>query len=676
MWRLGLTVCLASLFAVACSKQGFKTAKYEILDQTSIVTPPSLGDEYGAADMTGNIRAFQDLQFRFKIPGNASGAVITANTLPAWLTLDSATGEIHGIPPAPGLTPQFSFTVNGENKGPYTITVIGDPLKLHQWHLKNTGQTAFAASGGTAGHDIHLDQTIRERILGKDIKIAVSDTGVLETHRSLSDNILPNASRNYLNNFAQVLTWNGSSTPDVNLAGNAHGTGVAGLIAERGWLGIGARGVAPLAKIAGFLFIQAQEQLVASGLLTAAFLDQYQGNFDIFNYSWGDAQCGLLEYPESLRDRLKLTVTNGRAGKGGIMVKAAGNEYVGALADCYMNQPPSAYYLGNSNFSEDSSSPYLITVGALSAEGVSSSYSSPGANLWITAPGGEYGWKTSPDNLPIQLEPAMVTTDFVGNNRGLKTFSQGRNDLDTNTGTTLNAQFDHTATFNGTSSASPVVTGAIALMLSANPNLSWRDVKHILAVTADKVDPNVGNVQHPQAASNIAGHVYEQGWITNAGGFNFHNWYGFGRVHVDRAVAMAKTYVSALGTLKETNTGATWKYNSGNLNNLPVPPASATGVTNSLTVTENYKVESIQVRLSAAQCIGALGVELTSPSGTKSIIMNINSFILDTEIPEHIYTTNAFYNENSAGAWTLKLIGGRAGCTTQWRNWQLNVIGH
>jgi len=37
---------------------------------------------------------------------------------------------------------------------------------------------------------------------------------------------------------------------------------------------------------------------------------------------------------------------------------------------------------------------------------------------------------------------------------------------------------------NGTSSATPVTAGVIALMLEANPALTWRDVKHILASTA------------------------------------------------------------------------------------------------------------------------------------------------------------------------------------------------
>lgn len=691
-WGL-VAVGITAAMGIGCNKNGFKSAGTNTEGSSITLTPPpspspsptpmpspspvsvaTIFDVYAVADMAGKIQAYQDLQFKFKIPGATAGATYSATGLPTWLNIDSANGELTGVPLTPETTANFTVSVNGVAKGPYSIEVAGNPLKQAQWHLRNTGQAAFAASAGTAGEDIHLSGTIRDRILGNDIRVAISDTGVFEAHRGLKGNYLSVGSRNYLNDFAKTMTWNGSATPDTADPVNAHGTGVAGLIAERGWNNIGGRGVAPFARIAGFLFIQAQDALARAGLISMAFVDQYQGDFDVFNYSWGDAQCALTEYPQILRDRLKLTATNGRAGKGAVMVKAAGNEFIGPLQDCFPNQPATAFYLGNSNFSEDTSSPYLITVGALNADGISSSYSTPGSSLWIAAPGGEYGWNTSVNNNTLQLEPALVTTDFVGSALGIKTLSAGRSTFNTSAAT--NPLFEHTSTFNGTSGAAPIVTGAIALLYSSNPNLSARDVKFILASTADKVHANVPAATHPQAASNLAGHVYEQPWITNAAGFHFHNWYGFGRINVDAAVAMAKSYVSQLGTQKETNNGATWKYDSGNLNNLAVPAASATGVTRVLNVTETWKVEAIEVRVSANQCIGALGIELTSPSGTKSILMNINSFLPDTMMDSHIFVSNAFYGENSAGAWTIKLIGGRANCTTMFQNWQLNVIGH
>jgi subtilisin-like proprotein convertase family protein len=56
--------------------------------------------------------------------------------------------------------------------------------------------------------------------------------------------------------------------------------------------------------------------------------------------------------------------------------------------------------------------------------------------------------------------------------------------------------------------------------------------------------------------------------------------------------------------------------------------------------------------------------------------MNYNSLILDSDVDAHVFLSNAFYGEKSAGTWTMKLIAAKSGCNTTWNNWQLNVIGH
>lgn len=44
--------------------------------------------------------------------------------------------------------------------------------------------------------------------------------------------------------------------------------------------------------------------------------------------------------------------------------------------------------------------------------------------------------------------------------------------------------------FGGTSSATPLVAGCAALVLSANASLSWEGVRHVLTSTAEKIDTN------------------------------------------------------------------------------------------------------------------------------------------------------------------------------------------
>lgn len=41
-----------------------------------------------------------------------------------------------------------------------------------------------------------------------------------------------------------------------------------------------------------------------------------------------------------------------------------------------------------------------------------------------------------------------------------------------------------------------------------------------------------------------------------------------------------------------------------------------------------------------------------------------------------VFLSNAFYGENSAGNWTIKLLDGAAGTTGQLNDWQINIIGH
>lgn len=78
--------------------------------------------------------------------------------------------------------------------------------------------------------------------------------------------------------------------------------------------------------------------------------------------------------------------------------------------------------------------------------------------------------------------------------------------------------------FGGTSAAAATVSAAVALMLSANPNLTWVDVRNILHDTARKIDLEID----------------DQGeWDENG----FSQRYGYGRLNVARAVKAAYRFV-------------------------------------------------------------------------------------------------------------------------------------
>lgn len=621
-------------------------------------------------DASGVVNGYQDRDFVFELSSLGSGGnYALVSTAPSWLNLNTVTGRLSGRPPAMAefqLTYEVTLKGQRQRSNPISFRILGNPFKSFQWHLENNGQTTFSRLGGANGFDLNLKESIASGLSGEGIRVAVSDTGFVQSHPNLVPNLIA-GSRNYLTGNPGTM-WAGDSTPNLSTDPTlAHGTAVAGLIAERGWSGSGGRGAAPFASIAGFLFIQAQQRLSSQGLLTAAYLNQYEGNFDIFNYSWGDPQCALSAAPAGLSEKLQVGVTQFRGGRGAIYVKAGGNDFAVPLQVCFPSAAASDLVLGNTNFSFENNTPYMIVVGAFGAQGRVASYSSPGASLWISAPGGEGGSDTSTNN--IFAQPAMLTTDGVGCGVGLK--SRNINNFDR--GQAPNTLCHHVASMNGTSSAAPLVSGSVALLLQANPNLSWRDVKHILASTARLIDPNASATSHPRNL-NLAGHIYEQGWVTNAAGFRFHNWYGFGAINVDAAVNMAKSYAMTLGPQRETNSNGTWKYTSPTLN-ANIPDASVTGFTHRLSVTENWIVESVQISPNIQNCVGQMGIELTSPRGTKSIILPINSGLRDSNTSGALFLSNAFYGETSQGEWALKVIDGSAGCQGTLANWRLNIIG-
>lgn len=632
---------------------------------SNVVANDGSGNFVGGPGTTGLVRPLQDVPFTFTPTGDPGP--FTIDHAPTWATFNATTGMVSGTVTSTIGNPNFTVRGSKSTFGPYTVYVQGNPLKEFQWHLKNTGQTSFALSGGVIGEDMHMSATVASRITGAGVRVAISDSGIFLGHEALSANVLNGESRNYKNNYSTTHSWLGDPTPNISSPGEAHGTAVASLVLEKGWNDVGGRGMAPDAKFAGFLYTSAQDQLIQNGLYDMATYSQFQGSFDIFNYSWVDPQCALTEYSQTMFDTLYSAVTQQRGGKGSLHLMAAGNNYVDDIANCYSNMA-SADVLDNLNFSEINSNPYVLNIAAVNADGVSSSYSTPGSALWVSAAGGEYGWDVSQSGYPEASEPAMITADFYGCSSGMKSEDGQYSGFDR--GNAPNTSCRYVNTMNGTSSATPVASGAVALMLQVNPNLTWRDVKYILAKTADQVDPSSNPAHHPISTYDLAGYSYDLPWVTNAAGFHFHNYYGFGRINVDKAVQLARNFASPLGAYKE----GTW-LDSGNLS-LSIPDGAAGGLVQTQSVGANYTLEGVQLKVTTDGCAGDLGLELTSPHGTRSILMNINSRIQDGAIQNHTFLSNTFYGETSAGTWTLKVIDGHAGCTAHLTNWKLRMIGY
>jgi len=558
------------------------------------------------------------------------------------------------------LTLKVSDGTKDTSKSFTLIVAANDPLYQYQWHLNNSGQTNFATNSGTSSEDINVDSVISAGYTGKNVIIAVVDEGLELAHEDLSANVVAGGSWDFV----------GNDTDPTNPANNGdHGTGVAGLAASAGWNGKGGRGVAPSASLKGFNLLKNQPIVNYVRALGGA---SYSSDVDVFNQSYGSSPIASDTIDTAIEAQYLSGVTNLRSGKGAIYIKSAGN---GFYVRVVVGDTPyycSSLYGGNTglscqnaNMDPNNSIPYNIVVGALTAKGKKSSYSTAGSNVWVSAPGGEFG----------NDDPAMMTTDQSGCSQGkVGTYGNSRNTFNTvsgGSGHAENANCNYDSSMNGTSSAAPVTSGAVALMLEANPSLTWRDVKHILASTADQVDSTLN-------ATNIevggVEYIAEPDWLTNTAGYNFHNYYGFGRVNVASAVTAAKSYIA--GSLGTFLTGS-WQ-GSGTINSA-IPDNDGSGVSNVKSVSESITIEAVQVKINVSHInSGVLAVELTSPSGTKSRLLNPgNAFGASDNLTNFVMLSNVFYGESSSGNWTIKVIDAHptsdAGTLT---NWSIRIFGH
>ncbi len=536
-----------------------------------------------------------------------------------------------------------------------------DPLTQFQWHLQNSGQTAFSDVAGTAGQDINVWSVYNAGYTGSGVVIAVVDTGLEIAHEDLAGNVVAGLSHNF-------ATGSANPTNTATSSGD-HGTSVGGLSAARAGNGVGGQGVAPGAGLVGYNFLQTG---TSTDQVSSLGGQSYSAGVEVFNQSYGFGTPSPFTIIGIVRDQLVDGITNLREGKGAIYVKSAGNGFIDFGDNPSQNNADCQYATGsglscqNTNMDPQNAEPYNITVAALDAGGVKSSYSTAGAGVWISAPGGEYGCNSNYVTGCSNYEPAMVTTDQSGCAKGYSPGSTPVNQMQS--GYAENASCNYTSTFNGTSSAAPVLSGVVALLLEANPNLTWRDVKHILAGTARQVDAGIAAVTLLSGA-----YVAEPAWTTNAAGYKFHNWYGFGAVNAQAAVSAALSYSTNLGTLTETTP------QSGGTSVTSIPDGSATGATNTVVLSGTPTfIEAVQIVVTVSHGnLGELGIELLSPGGTRSVLLNANNGFEGTNSAANmVLLSNAFYGETSVGTWTMTIVDTASSNTGSLTSWSIKIYGH
>ena len=396
-----------------------------------------------------------------------------------------------------------------------------------------------------------------------------------------------------------------------------HSTRVAGLIAARD-NDQGVRGVAPRASLHA---IDLRPEVATAAQMADAMVRELQDT-TISSNSWGPVDLGVPFSPgKAWEAAIERGVSEGFGGKGISYVWAGGN---GAERTDDSNLDGRANHYG------------VTAVCAVQTKDTRSFFSEKGANLWVCAPSGG-------DELR-----GITTTDTVG----------------------------YTADFGGTSASTPMVSGVIALMRSAAPALTWRDVKLILAETARKNDS--------------ANRGWEQGALaygSTTERYSFNHEYGFGVVDAHAAVTLASQWSTrpSLPALREI-TGAS---GTGPLA-IPDRPGngSPTTVTSTLEV-DNYVgfAEFVEINIDVDhESFRNLEIDLIAPSGNVSHLtysgtgyLSIFGFLFPTTTPlyESFRLGSARHlGENPAGEWTLRVTDRIAGKFGTINSWSVTVYGH
>ncbi|MFL2941564.1 MAG: S8 family serine peptidase, partial [Candidatus Poseidoniales archaeon] len=467
-----------------------------------------------------------------------------------------------------------------------------------QWYLKNSGQ-----NNGTSDIDLNT-QGAWDNYNGDGVFIGVIDDGVDHQHPDLSPNYLSQNSFDYCGNDTNAAPTDSDGDEVIDW----HGTAVSGIVAGKGNNSIGISGVAYDANIVGIRLIAEDCTLdYSSDEAEALALNHHLDLVDIYTNSWGPSDDGstLGEVGPLALAALEKGISEGRDGLGSIYTWANGN---------------GRGNLDQSNKDAYANSRYTIAVGALNWQGKQTSYSEAGSNLLVSAPShNKYDW----------VDPAIFTTDISG--------AEGANST------------DYMSSMGGTSAATPMVAGVVALMLEANPTLTWRDVQHILVKTSKKVDNS-----HP-------------GWFETHQGYDYNHAYGYGLVDATAAVNMAESW-ETIGEELVVKTGE--KRVDGNIFD-----DNDVGISSTITVNESINIESVEILVNVTHYYrGDLNFFLTSPNGVVSELVRAHGDP-GLHYRNWTFTSVVHWDENSFGDWTLKINDTVGQGSGDFNTWNLTFYG-
>jgi serine protease AprX len=310
-----------------------------------------------------------------------------------------------------------------------------------------------------------------QQLLGYDgagVGVAIIDSGITGWHDDLTYQGY-NSKVKVVNgqrvvkfvDFVNARTWKYDD--------NGHGTHVAGIIAGNGYDTLGARaGIAPAADIVSLKVLDANGGGYISNVIAA--LDWVVANHTTYNIRVVNLSVGAAVTESYLTDPLTLAAKR-VVDAGVVVVTAAGN----------LGKNPTNGKPEYGAITAPGNAPWVLTVGAYSHEGTLTRSDDKIGDFSSRGPTAK-DFNAKPDVVASGVGTASLAVP------GSTLFLSKAAYLLNGAFTTQNKPY---LSLTGTSMAAPVVTGTVALMLQANPNLTPNLIKAIIEYTAQdmRYDP-------------------------------------------------------------------------------------------------------------------------------------------------------------------------------------------
>ena len=324
-----------------------------------------------------------------------------------------------------------------------------DPLFPTQWPLENRD----LETGAIIGLELNIREAWAEST-GKGVVIGMVDDGVDLAHTEFVGQGVDDLHFNFTNGRA-----NGNPVAQ----NQTHGTVVAGIAVANANNGKGIAGASPDARFASLVVWDAVDNFGTEEEIADMF--QYRNDrIAVQNHSWGSSISAQLDAMVLEKQAITRAIEEGRDGKGVVMIRGAGNYRAwgwSAADDGYSNDPR------------------VVTVGAVGPTGRVQSFSNTGACVLCAG----------------LIGGGVYSTDRMGAS-GL---NRDSSDDDPEVGSYHQLEYLDL----GNSYVLPQIASLVALILSVNPDLTYRDVQQVFIHASRHFD-----FADPFLQSNAAGYLF------------------------------------------------------------------------------------------------------------------------------------------------------------------------